>query len=43
LISELKAWEDSRNAEKASINWMFDVDGARRKLNRAYGNLISQN
>ncbi|MDZ7867945.1 MAG: IS630 family transposase [Rheinheimera sp.] len=43
LISELKAWEGSRNAEKASINWMFDVDGARRKLNRAYGNLISQN
>lgn len=43
LTSELKAWENNRNAEKASINWMFDVDGARQKLNRAYGALTSQN
>jgi transposase len=43
LVSELKAWENSRNEEKASINWMFDVDGARQKLNRAYGNLTGQN
>ncbi|WP_462099720.1 IS630 family transposase [Vibrio cholerae] len=43
LTSELKAWENNRNAEKASINWMFDVDGARQKLNRAYGTLTSQN
>lgn len=43
LTSELKAWENNRNSEKASINWMFDVDGARQKLNRAYGTLTSQN
>lgn len=43
LTSELKAWENNRNAEKVSINWMLDVDGARQKLNRAYGTLTSQN
>lgn len=43
LVSELKAWESSRNEEKASINWMFDVDRARQKLNRAYDVLTSQN
>lgn len=43
LVSELKAWESSRNEEKASINWMFDVNGARQKLNRAYDVLTSQN
>lgn len=43
LTSELKAWEHSRNTEKASINWMFDVDSARQKLNRAYETLTSQN
>ena len=43
LISELKAWEKRRNQQKASINWMFDVDAAREKLNRAYEKLICQN
>lgn len=36
LVRELSAWEQSRNAEKASINWMFNINGAREKLARAY-------
>jgi len=43
LISELEAWESRRNQQKASINWMFDVDTARNKLNKAYEKLICQN
>lgn len=43
LISELEAWENRRNQKKASINWMFNVDAARTKLNRAYEKLICQN
>ncbi|NQY65391.1 MAG: transposase [Alteromonadaceae bacterium] len=39
LISELSAWENRRNEEKASINWMFNVDKAREKLTRAYEKL----
>jgi transposase len=43
LISELAAWESQQNQKKATINWMFNVDGARSKLNRAYEKLIGQN
>ena len=43
LISKLAAWESRRNDKKATINWMFDVDAARAKLNRAYEKLICQN
>ena len=43
LQSELAAWEARRNEERASINWMFDVDKARTKLHRAYDNLTGQN
>ena len=43
LESELAAWETRRNREKASINWLFDVDKARTKLHRAYDRLTSQN
>ncbi|MCN4145114.1 MAG: transposase [Thiohalomonas sp.] len=32
LISELAAWKSQQNQEKATINWMFNVDGARTKL-----------
>ncbi len=42
LHSELAAWEKRRNDDNASINWMFNVDDARDKLTRAYGDL-SQN
>ena len=43
LRLSLTAWETARNSEKASIKWMFDVDNARMKLNRAYKLLNSQN
>ncbi|KHT64431.1 transposase [Photobacterium gaetbulicola] len=36
LESELKEWEHSRNQSKSSINWLFNVDVARQKLERAY-------
>ncbi len=36
LAEELAAWEARRNEEKATINWMFDVDLARTRLARAY-------
>lgn len=37
LKFELSAWESKRNEAKETINWMFDVDAARSKLNKAYG------
>jgi len=43
LISELAAWEKRRNKKQATIKWMFNVDVARTKLNRAYEKLICQN
>ena len=43
LESELAAWETRRNRERASINWMFDVDKARTRLDRAYDKLTGQN
>jgi hypothetical protein len=36
LERELSAWETRRNAEQATIKWMFDVTKARQKLTRAY-------
>ena len=39
LKRELSAWEFKRNERKETINWMFDVDAARSKLNKAYGKL----
>lgn len=36
LARELAAWATARNAEGASIDWMFDVDRAREKLGRSY-------
>ena len=43
LIKELNSWQAQRNNEKASINWMFNVDTARQKLDRAYSSLICHN
>jgi hypothetical protein len=43
LRLSLTAWETARNSEKAGIKWMFDVDNARLKLNRAYKLLNRQN
>ena len=36
LQAEVAAWEESRNAAGARINWMFDVQAARTKLAKAY-------
>ena len=43
LQSELAAWEARCNEERATINWLFDVDKARTKLHRAYDKLTGQN
>lgn len=43
LIDELAHWENQRNEEKASIDWMFNVDAARKKLDKAYTKLTGQN
>ena len=42
LESELAVWETRRNRERASINWLFDVDKARTTLHQAYDNLTGQ-
>ena len=39
LRSEVDAWESRRNAEGATIRWLFSVDDARAKMGRAYPNL----
>lgn len=36
LAKEVGAWEAERNAEGATIEWMFDLEKARKKLTRAY-------
>jgi transposase len=36
LIKEVAAWERQRNTAQARIQWMFTVDRARQKLDRAY-------
>jgi hypothetical protein len=36
LVSEIAAWQRRRNAERAGIDWMFTVERAREKLDRAY-------
>lgn len=36
LVSEVAQWERARNAERATINWLFTVERAREKLGRAY-------
>jgi hypothetical protein len=41
LTSELAAWGKRRNKEQASSKWIFNIDKARNKLNRAYEGLIA--
>jgi transposase len=36
LVTEVAAWERRRNAEKATIKWLFTVERAREKLGRSY-------
>lgn len=39
LIDEVSAWEQERNAIKATVRWRFNKDNARVKLQRHYSNL----
>jgi DDE superfamily endonuclease len=36
LMSEIIAWEQQRNADRARIKWMFTTEKARAKMRRAY-------
>ena len=36
LTREVDAWEHQRNAEGATIRWMFNVEKAREKMGAAY-------
>ena len=36
LVAEVAAWEQRRNAERATISWLFTVEKARAKLGRSY-------
>jgi transposase len=36
LIEEIAAWERTRNAARARIQWMFTVEKARAKMRRSY-------
>jgi hypothetical protein len=39
LIDEVSAWEQERNAIRATVRWRFSKDNARVKLQRHYSNL----
>lgn len=39
LTRELGSWEAQRTEEKATIQWLFNIDKARTKLTRAYDGL----
>ncbi len=36
LIDEIAAWQQQRNTERATINWLFTVEKARTKMARCY-------
>ena len=42
LVSEVAHWERQRNAGKARIRWLFNVERARRDLGRAYPTPVTQ-
>ena len=42
LAAEVAAWEHDRNEAGATIDWMFSLDDARRKLGRAYPEPVHQ-
>lgn len=39
LRSEIAAWEETRNAQQATVDWRFTVEGARAKLEYLYPEL----
>ena len=36
LVAEIAAWEQKRNAQKATIDWRFLIEDAREKMKRLY-------
>ena len=42
LVSEVAQWEHRRNAEKATIKWLFTTERAREKLARSYPHVTEQ-
>ena len=42
LVSEVAHWQRRRNAERAQINWLFTIERARVKLERAYPATVQQ-
>lgn len=36
MVTEVAAWQQQRNAQRAKINWMFTTEKAREKLRKAY-------
>lgn len=43
LAEEVKAWQDERNAQKATVNWRFSSADARMKLEHLYPKLEQSN
>jgi hypothetical protein len=39
LQRQVMAWQDRRNAKKATVHWQFSVENARTKLKRLYPSL----
>ena len=39
LRYEIAAWEESRNAQQATVDWRFSVEDARAKLKHLYPDL----
>jgi DDE superfamily endonuclease len=39
LQREVSAWQDRRNAQRATVHWQFSVEKARTKLSRLYPSL----
>lgn len=41
LLSEVDAWQNKRNSDKAKVDWQFTVEDARIKLKRLYPILLA--
>jgi hypothetical protein len=41
LAGEVSAWENERNAVRATVRWKFNKYNAREKLQRHYSNLLN--
>lgn len=43
LKDEIAAWEEVRNQEKATVEWKFTTEAARKKLNKLYPKVKKEN